>query len=141
MVHHVVVLELALADLEVVAFDLLLRLLDLPRGHLHRDGLALGPLVEEEVQPLRPEQPHQFVFERNVEARGAGVALTSGTAAQLVVDAAAFVALGAEDVQPAETDHFLPVRPARLLRLRQRLLVCSSRGLRAGQRRPGARLR
>jgi len=33
--------------------------------------------------------------------RAAGIALAAGTAAQLVVDAAGFVAFGAEDVQTA----------------------------------------
>src|SRR5690606_11255819 len=39
------------------------------------------------------------VFQRQVEARGTRVTLASGAAAQLVVDTAAFVALGADDVQ------------------------------------------
>ena len=52
----------------------------------------------------RAEDAHQVVFERQVEARRAGVALAAGAAAQLVVDAARLVALGAEDVQAAERD-------------------------------------
>ena len=47
------------------------------------------------------EDAHQRVFERQVEARAARVALAAGAAAQLVVDAARFVALGADDVQAA----------------------------------------
>ena len=42
-----------------------------------------------------PEDAHQVVFERQIEARRAGVALAAGAAAQLVVDAARLVALGA----------------------------------------------
>src|SRR4029079_14573018 len=41
------------------------------------------------------------VFEGQEEARAAGIALPARTAAQLVVDAARLVALGAEDVQAA----------------------------------------
>ena len=48
------------------------------------------------------EDAHQVVFERQVEAARARVALAAGAAAELVVDAARLVALGAEDVQAAE---------------------------------------
>ena len=51
------------------------------------------------------EDAHQIVVERQVEARRARVALAAGAAAQLVVDAAGLVPLGADDVQPAERDH------------------------------------
>ena len=46
---------------------------------------------------------HIVATERH-EARRARVALTAGAAAQLVVDAARLVALGADDVQAAERD-------------------------------------
>ena len=44
---------------------------------------------------------------REEEARLAGVALTAGTAAELVVDAAGFVALRADDEQAARRAHLL----------------------------------
>src|SRR5208282_6332695 len=50
---------------------------------------------------------HQVVFERKIEARRAGIALAAGASAQLIINAARFVAFGAEDVQPAGLDHFL----------------------------------
>ena len=43
------------------------------------------------------------------EFRGAGIALAARTAAQLVVDAPAFVALGADDVKTAGGEHLLLV--------------------------------
>ena len=52
------------------------------------------------------EDAHQVVLKREVEARAAGVALASGAAAQLIVDAAGFVAFRAHDVQAAERDYF-----------------------------------
>ena len=58
-----------------------------------------------ETHSLR-EDAHQVVFEREIEARGTGIALAAGAAAKLVVDAAGFVALGAEDVQSAGGDDF-----------------------------------
>ena len=70
------------------------RVLDrLPFGHfqpLHDPGQALAA-----------ENAQQRVLERQIEPRRAWVALPTRTAAQLVVDASRFVALGADDVQPA----------------------------------------
>ena len=104
LVHHVVVFEQVLADGEVLRFDLLLRALDGARHHpmLDRHALFHAEPLHQAGDPIRPEDPHQVVFERQVEARRARVALAAGAAAQLVVDAARLVALGAEDVQPAE---------------------------------------
>ena len=49
----------------------------------------------------RTEDAHQIVLQAQEELRRAGVALAARTAAQLVVDAPAFVALRADDVEPA----------------------------------------
>ena len=51
------------------------------------------------------EEAHQVVFERNEELRAARVALAGTAPAQLAVDAARFVALGAEHEEPAELAH------------------------------------
>ncbi len=59
-------------------------------------------VLQQALDPLRvAEDAHQVVFERQVEAARAGIALAAGTAAQLVVDAPRLVALGADDVQAA----------------------------------------
>ena len=52
--------------------------------------------------PVGAEQAHQIVFERDEEVGRTGIALARATAAQLAVDAAGFVAFGADDVQAAE---------------------------------------
>ena len=57
--------------------------------------------AEDLDRPLAGEHLHQVVFEADVEARRAGVALPPAAAAELVVDAAGGVALGADHVQPA----------------------------------------
>ncbi len=100
-VHDLVVLEDVLADLEVLLLDLGLRAADGPGDHLVLD--------RDLVRHLQPghdgldhggvEAPHQLVLQRQVEPGLTGVALAAGTAAQLVVDAAGLVALGAEHVQ------------------------------------------
>ena len=53
------------------------------------------------VELVGAEDAHQVVFERQEEFRVAGIALAPGTAAQLVVDAPAFVPFGAEHIEPA----------------------------------------
>ncbi len=109
LVHHLVVLEQVLADFEVPLFHLFLGTFDAAADNAAGDGLAFldaqpGPDV---LDPFAGEDPHQVVFERKVEAAAAGVALASAAAAQLQVDAAGFVPLGADDVQAAELANFL----------------------------------
>ena len=78
------------------------------RQHAALDDLAF--LHAGRLQPALgalgiAEDAHQVVFERQVEAARARIALAAGAAAQLVVDAARLVALGADDVQAAGGDH------------------------------------
>ncbi len=73
------------------------------RDHLGLDGHVVGQrLVHHPVHGPGGEQPHQLVLEGQVEAALPGVALTAGAAAELVVDAAALVALGAEHVEATQ---------------------------------------
>ena len=106
LVHHVVVFQQVFARFEVAAFDRLLRRGDALRNHLRFDGHTLL-----HPQPLHQgfdfvarENAHQIVFERKEESRRTRVALAAGASAQLVVDAARFVALSAEDVKSANPD-------------------------------------
>ena len=106
LVHHVVVLEQVLADVEVLRLDLLLRALDRVGDHLVLDRHAFfhPEALHQPGDAVGAEDAHQVVFERQVEPRRARVALAAGAAAKLVVDAARFVPLGADDVQAAERD-------------------------------------
>ena len=95
------------ADIEVVAFHPLLGVFD---GVAHQavfDGLAvLHPqAAHEALDAVAAEDPQQVVFQGEVEAGRAGVALAAGAAAELVVDAPGFVALGAQDVEAAGRHH------------------------------------
>ena len=111
LVHHVVEIERAFALLEVALLDALLRRLD---GMVEQRMLQFLAFFEAETlhdlaMRSRAEDAHQIVFERNEKVRRTGIALARATAAQLAVDAARFVALGADDVQAAQ---YRP-RPAR----------------------------
>ena len=96
-------------------------------------GISLALLVdraeavEDFVDAVAGEEADHVVFGGEEEARLAGVALAAGAAAQLVVDAARLVALGAADEEAAELAHFLGLGLALRLQLgglrRQRLLV------------------
>ena len=93
------------------------------RGHhavLDGDAFFHAEALHEARDAVRPEDPHQVVFERQVEPRRARVALAAGAAAQLIVDAPRLVALGADDVEPAERDHPLVFRFALRLEMRRR---------------------
>ena len=109
VVHHVVVLEHVLAGVEVARLDLLLRLLQRLVDPGMGDGLAFlqAELLQHAVHAVRAEDAHQVVLERQVELGAARVALAAGAAAQLVVDAPALVALGAEHVEAAGVDRLL----------------------------------
>src|SRR6267143_1328971 len=61
--------------------------------------------VHHALDAITAEDAHQVVVERQEEARGSRVTLAAGAAAELVVDAAALVPLGADDVQPAAIRH------------------------------------
>src|SRR5919197_6347249 len=102
LVHHVVVLEEMFSDREVLRLDLLLSPLDRFGYHpvLDRHAFFHAEALHETRDAIRAEDAHQIVFEREIEARRARIALAAGAAAKLVVDAARLVPLGAEDVQP-----------------------------------------
>ena len=100
-VHHVVVFDDVLAEVEVVRLDLPLGRLD---GFRHQPVLQRHVLLDAEaVHQVRDraaaEASHEVVFERDVETGRSWVALAPGSAPQLVVDASGLVPLGADDVQ------------------------------------------
>jgi hypothetical protein len=115
IVRNVVIFQQLLAGIEVVLLDAPLRALDLPRQHAAFDrlaGLHADPGHERLHAGRIAENTHQIIFQRQVEAARARVALAAGAAAQLIVDAPRFMALGADDVQSAGGQHLLmPLAP------------------------------
>ncbi len=90
IVRDVVIFQQLLAGVEIVLLDPPLRPLDLASQHAALDrfaGLHAHPR-HERLHPRRiAENTHQVIFERQVEAARARIALTAGSAAQLIVDA------------------------------------------------------
>jgi hypothetical protein len=109
IVHHVIVFQQVLADVEVARLDLLLGLFQRLVDPRMDDRLAFlqAELLQHAIHPVGAEDAHQIVLKRQEEFRAARVALTAGTAAQLVVDAAAFVALGGQHVKSAGIQRLL----------------------------------
>ena len=106
-VHHVVVIQNVLARLEIVFLDLLLRPLDHAGQQFGVHRQMLVPRPQQGVVGAVAEQPPQFVFQADEEAAFARIALPSRAPAQLVVNAAAFVALRAQNEQTAQTPHLV----------------------------------
>ena len=79
--------------------------------------------VRDAVHLVAAKEPHEVVLEREVELRLTGIALTAGAAAELVVDTAALVPLGADYGEAARRKYLLALAGARLTGLLERLLI------------------
>ena len=66
-------------------------------------------LLQHGIHALGTENAHEVIFKGEIEPGPAGITLTAGTAAELIVDAAAFMALGADDEEAAGGDDLLLV--------------------------------
>jgi hypothetical protein len=114
IIHHVIIFDDLLADVVVAGFDLFLRGLDRLGQPARADRFAIFQIGSSSWQTACPARrcaaDHLQGRDRTWTA---GVALTARTAAQLVVDAAAFMALGADHVKAAGIQHLLLV-PRRL---------------------------
>ncbi|SHT05356.1 Uncharacterised protein [Mycobacteroides abscessus subsp. abscessus] len=88
LVHHLVVLEDVLSDLEVLLLNLSLRTLDGIGHHLGLDRHVVRDVHarQDRFQRSTIEAAHQFILQRQIEAGLARVALTPGAPTQLVVD-------------------------------------------------------
>ena len=108
-VHYVIILKHILTGLEVPGLHLLLGILNGVGEHLLLDGgiLVHAQLLHHAHDPLRAEQTHDVVLQGQVEAALTGIALTASTTAQLVINPAGLVALGAQDEQAAHFTYLL----------------------------------
>lgn len=124
LVHHFVVLQDVLADLEVLLLDLRLRALDRAADHLGLDRHIVGQVQpgQQRLQRRTVEPPHELVTEREIEPGLARIALAARAAAQLVVDAPGLMAFGAEHVETADLDHFFGFAGCFRLHLGQELV-------------------
>src|SRR5262249_52483588 len=103
VIHDLVIFEEVLTDIEVSLLDLLLSGFDAPGdvAVFNRLTFLHAHLAQHVGDPFAGKDAHEIVLERKEEAAGTGVALAAGTAAELIIDAAGLVALGANNVQAA----------------------------------------
>ena len=106
LVHDVVVLQDVFTNTEVVAFNLSLGRFDEAGEHFRFDGLVFRGIdaVHDLFKAVAGKEADDVVFGGNVELRATLVPLTTGTAAQLIVDTTGFVAFGTDNVQAAGGD-------------------------------------
>ena len=124
-IHHVVIFQNVLSGLEIAAFHGLLGIFHCAGENLGIDGgiLVQTQGVHHAHDTARGKQTHQVVLHTQVEAALAGVTLTAGTTAQLVIDTAGLVALGADDEQAAGLAHLDSLIGNLLLEVLQQLLI------------------
>ena len=107
-VQDVVIFQQVLADVKVRALHTGLGLFHqfVDQRDLDRHILVDLKALQQALHLLPAEQAHEVVIQSEVKSRGTRVALASGAPAQLIIDAAGFVALGADHVQAAQLAHF-----------------------------------
>src|SRR5207248_11756338 len=71
--------------------------------------------LQDTRDPRAGGDAQEIVFQREIKAGRAGVALAAGASTKLIVNAAGLVALGAENVQPADGNHFIVLGVGELL--------------------------
>ena len=98
-VCYIVVIYEVFADFEVDTFDFLLGIFDGSDEDGVFDGNVLVPLehFEGALDPVAAEASDEVVLDGEEELSFTGVALSGATAAELVVDAAGFVAFGSQN--------------------------------------------
>ena len=103
----VVIIDHVFTDIEVVAFNLCLCLLDEARDHaaLQRHIFFHAHHFHDFRHAVCCKAAQQFVVESEEETRLTRVALAPRTTTQLVVDTAGLVAFGADDVQTSQRYH------------------------------------
>ena len=107
VVHDVVIFHNLLARLIVARLHLLLRRLDRLAEPFAADRLAIfqAGIHHARKQRFAAEDAQQIVLQAQIEAAEARIALTARTAAQLIVDAAAFMPFRAQHEQTAGFQH------------------------------------
>ena len=112
IIHHIIIFQQILADVEVPRLHLFLRAFQglVDPGVDNRLPFFQAKLLQHAAHPVGPEDAHQIIFQRKEEARSARVPLAAGTAAQLVINAPAFMAFRANHEKPARLVHDGPRR-------------------------------
>ena len=109
LVHNIVIVKHVLTDGKIASLDALLCAFDGLGEYtrLNRHVFVYLEHIHHIVDALAAEQSHKVILKRNVESAGTGVALTSRTATELIVDTSRLVTLGTDDEQTACSSYLL----------------------------------
>ena len=107
IIHHVIIFQQILADVEVPRLHFFLRAFQglVDPGVDNRLPFFQAKLLQHPAHSVRPEDAHQIIFQGKEEARSTGVPLPARTTAKLIVDAPAFMAFRANHEKPAGGMH------------------------------------
>src|SRR3990167_3689583 len=98
-----------LTRIKMKALNFNLRLLDGTRYQIMLKRLVFRQVktCHQGRDPVAAKKPHNLILKRNKKARGTRITLPSRAAAELVVDAPRFMALGTNHIQSSQCDHFI----------------------------------
>ena len=100
IIGNIVIFQQVFANIEVMPFDLALCIFNGAIDHLVLNGFtaSIVELVHHVADGLRYEDAHQIIVQRQIESAGSRIALTPGSAPELVVDTTGLVARSADNV-------------------------------------------
>ena len=103
LIHHIVIHQHVFAAVEVLRLQAFLCAFNGVGENFCVDGRVLiqPEAIYQGCDVFAAEQPHEIVLKGEIDAGFARVSLAAGTAAQLVVDAAALMPLGPDDEKAA----------------------------------------
>ena len=112
LIHDIIVAEDLLTRIEVAGFQLLLGVLDGvgERLGLQRQIVLYTQRFHKVLDTFTAKDAQKIVFQTQEKPGCTGIALTPCTATQLVVDAACFMAFGADNIQATDVAYLLPFR-------------------------------
>ena len=104
MIQNIVILQNMLAGVKIKSFNFRLSGFQRLGNHAIFNRLIFGDFQKTHhlFYGVHGENPHQIIFQRNKKLRLARVALPTGAAAQLIINAPRFVPLGAQNRQAAD---------------------------------------
>ena len=102
-VHHIIIFQNIFANVEIARLNLLLRAFQCFVDPWMHNGFAVfeAQPLQHAIHTVGAENPHQIVFQAEEKTRQTRIALTPRPPAQLIVNAAAFMAFCADDAKTA----------------------------------------
>ena len=99
-VHDIVIFQQMFADLEIVAFNLLLGIFNRLGDHAVFDGHPFfHPQFQHQIRhPLGSKNPQEIILQRQEKTGGPGVPLPTGPPSELIINSAAFMTFGPHDM-------------------------------------------